>query len=101
MPDPRVVDALLRAVDEINLTCPADARVGRSLDTRLLGPDGALDSLGIVNLIVAVEEHVEMAFGASVNLADRRALEQGESPLATLGSLATYVDGLLREQGRL
>ena len=62
-----------------------------------LGRGGALDSLGLVNLIVAVEQVIETATGQSITLADERALSQKNSPFANIGSLAVYIQTLLNE----
>lgn len=100
MADPRLTDALFRAVDELNMTLPPEHRVARELDAPLMEGEEGLDSLGVVNLIVAVEEHIEMAFGVSVNLADqRRTAGYGANPLKSLRALGEYVDHLLREAG--
>ena len=101
MADPRMTEALFRAVDELNMTLPPERWVPKEMDAPLMGAGGSLDSLGIVNLIVAVEEHVEMAFGVLVNLVDQRTPRDGANPLESLGALGDYVEGLLREQGGL
>lgn len=59
-------------------------------DTALFGEDGILDSMGIVSLIVAVEQEVEDRHGVPVSLADERALSQTEGPYRSIGSLAIY-----------
>ena len=67
-------------------------------DTPLFGDDGMLDSLGLVTLVVAVEQAIESKFGASVNLADERALSQTDSPYRTVRSLAKYACRLIRHE---
>jgi len=95
-----VTDVLFRAVDELNMTLPPERWLSKELDTPLMGA-GGLDSLGIVNLIVSLEEHVEMTFGVSVNLADQRTPRDGANPLDSLGALGDHMESLLREQGGL
>lgn len=98
MPDDRVRDAIFRAIDEVNKTRPPAGRIVKALNTRLRGSDGSLDSLALVNLIVAVEESVEDALGVVINLANQRAVSQETNPLATVQSLAEYVEQLVKEQ---
>ncbi len=50
-------------------------------DTQLFGRGSKLDSLGLVNLIVLVEEKTADTFGKSVTIADERAMSQKEQPL--------------------
>ena len=86
-----VVDALQEFLDAraIDAAGPLDA------ETRLFGRAGLLDSLGLVTLVVAVEQAIADEYGVSVSLADDRALSQRNSPYRTVGSLAEYAAGLL------
>jgi acyl carrier protein len=64
------------------LSLPADARDALTADSALLGSIPELDSMAVVNLITALEEH----FGIVVN--DD---EIGAHTFETLGSLAAFV----------
>lgn len=68
-------------------------------DTALFGPDGLLDSIALVSLVVAVEEAVEDGHGVSVTLADQRALSRSRSPFRTVGSLAEYAQEQIEGEG--
>jgi acyl carrier protein len=95
----RVLQVVYRAIDEINPGLPAERRLKKSAGTALFGHAGALDSLGLVNLIVAVEQAVEDELGASVTLADEKAMSQSASPFRTVGTLAAYVWRQLGDHG--
>lgn len=86
-----VVEALRELLDAraIDAPGPLDAEV------RLFGRAGLLDSLGLVSLVVAVEQAIADEYGVSVSLADDRALSQRNSPYRTVGSLAEYAASLL------
>lgn len=60
-------------------------------DTVLVGKDAVLDSLGVVSLIVEVEQRVEAEHGVSVTLANDKAMSQRNSPFRTVGVLADHV----------
>lgn len=64
-------------------------------DAALFGEFGLLDSVGLVSLVVAVEQAIEDELGVQVGLADERALSQRVSPYRTIGTLAEYATGLL------
>lgn len=66
-------------------------------DSTLFGPDGFFDSLGLVNLVVVVEEAVQERFGQAVTLADERAMSRSTSPFRNVNSLASYTAELIRE----
>jgi acyl carrier protein len=59
--------------------------------TRLLGSGAVLDSMGLVNVIVEVEQSLSEQFGVSCILADERAMSRERSPFRDIGSLAEYV----------
>jgi acyl carrier protein len=58
--------------------------------TQLFGERGLLDSVGLVSLVVAVEQELADELGIDVGLADERALSQRTSPYRTVASLAEY-----------
>ncbi len=68
-------------------------------ETRLIGQNAILDSLGLVSLIVEVEQHVADDLGVTLILADERAMSQKRSPFRSIGSLADYICDLVAEQG--
>ncbi len=86
----RVVEAIFAAVDELNQLFRKSQQLAKSLDTRITG-EGSLDSLGLLNLIVLVEEKVDQAFGIAVTLADDQVLAGQADAFHTLGSLADFV----------
>jgi acyl carrier protein len=59
-------------------------------DTPLFGDHGLLDSVGLVSLVVGVEQAIQERFGIALSLADEKALSQRQSPYRTVGSLADY-----------
>ena len=63
---------------------------GLNEDTVLFGKDGVLDSMGLVTLVIAVEQAIEDRLDASAGLADEKALSQAKSPYHSVASLADY-----------
>ena len=64
----RIQKGILSAIDELNEQLPRKQKIRKSVDSVLLGQKGGLDSLGLVNLIVSVEQKIEEDFGLSVSL---------------------------------
>lgn len=60
-------------------------------DTPIVGPGAVLDSIGVVSLIVDIEQRLEMDHQVSVTLANDRAMSQKNSPFRTAGVLADHV----------
>lgn len=82
-----VLDSLNEVFAQIGATPPDN--VGE--DTVLVGTDAVLDSLGVVQLIVEVEQRVESTHGVSVTLANDKAMSARNSPFRTVGVLADHV----------
>ena len=59
-------------------------------DTPLFGPDGALDSIGLVSIVVELEQRLSDRAGREVSLMNDRALSRTRSPFRTVRSLAEY-----------
>jgi acyl carrier protein len=85
-----ILDVILEIAREMNESDGASIAVEKGADAALYGRDGALDSVGLVSLIAAVEQALEDRFGISVALADERAVSQKHSPFHTIGTLADY-----------
>ena len=64
-------------------------------ETILFGPSGLLDSMGLVTLIVEVEQALTDRFGMTLTLADDRAMSQRNSPFRSVGALAAYILDLM------
>ena len=66
-------------------------------DTRLLGRSAVLDSLGLVQLLVDVEQRLDADHGIAVTLADERAMSQKHSPFRSVSTLSDYIHTLIHE----
>lgn len=95
--DAKIIAIIYDAIDEINELLPAEQQAQKSLDAVLVGQAGCLDSFGLVNLIVAVEQRVNDEFGIALTLADERAMSRSRSPFRTVATLRDYIAGLLKE----
>lgn len=58
------------AIDELNAGLEPERQVGKEQDVKLVGTDGVLDSLGLVNLCVTIEEMIEAGHGELVSVMD-------------------------------
>ncbi len=91
----KIQQVVFGAIDEINLQLPEDKRIDKSADSSLFGKVGRLDSLGLVNLIVATEEKIEKEFGVQLTLTDQEMMTNENSPFQTVGSLLKHISNLL------
>ncbi len=65
--------------------------------TRLLGKDCVLDSIGLVSVLVDVEQRVSDATDRGICLMDDRAMSQSRSPFRSVQSLSEFIAALLAE----
>jgi hypothetical protein len=92
-----VIREIYGALERANALREPDAQLACAEDTALYGPGGALTSLGLVALILDVEEAVNARTGSGLVLADERAMSQRRSPFRDVRSLADYVMARLGE----
>ena len=64
----------------------------------MFGSDGFLDSLGLVTLLVNIEQKIEASFNMTITIADEKAMSLRRSPFKSIGSLVQYLDLRLSEQ---
>ncbi|HXM54459.1 MAG TPA: hypothetical protein VOB72_03655 [Candidatus Dormibacteraeota bacterium] len=89
---PNAEELVFAVVDEVNEMLPAEQRLMPSLDQQLLGSGGdGLDSLGLVTLVTAVEEHVATSVGVRVSLMDADAFEREPSPFLSFRTLVDHL----------
>lgn len=87
----RVMEALGRAVEELNLQLPPEGRLSPTEDERVLATGTKLDSLGFVSLIVAVEQEIEAEFETRYSLLSTHEPSPENPTYADLGSLAEAI----------
>ena len=93
-----VTQVVFEAVDEVNTLLPKEMQLSKSTDAPLFGPKGNLDSLGLINLMVAVERKLDNQGIANINVADEQAMSRPDEIFKTVESLMDYIYALLNEK---
>lgn len=88
---------VLRAMERINLSRRPDDRLDVAADAAIFGPGSPLDSLGLVALLMEIEEGLQDA-GLDVTLNDARAMSQGRSQFRDVPSLVAFITGAMAER---
>ncbi len=86
---------IFEALNEIDLEDSA-RKIDVSNDTVLYGEEGLMESIQLVNFIVAVEQKIEDTLGKTVSIADEKAISQKNSPFRTVETLCDYVISLIK-----
>jgi acyl carrier protein len=90
-------EIVIASLNEVFAQTGAPAPETLSEDTVLVGADPVLDSLGVVQLIVEVEQRVEQAHDIALTLANDKAMSARNSPFRTIGVLADHVVATAQE----
>lgn len=90
----QLVGLIVEAIEDYDPPALAEHTEQLGAETVLFGETGLFDSLGLVGLIVDVEQRISEELGAEVVLGDDRAMSQKHSPFRTVGTLAEYASSL-------
>jgi len=88
---------VMESLKEVLTQDDRDAAEPLEESVHLIGTNAVLDSLGLVRLIVDVEQRLQLNYGMSVTLADERAMSQKHSPFRTPAALIDYICILAEE----
>jgi len=91
----KVKAAIYSAIDEINKQLPNENRLDKSLDTVVIGPESKIDSLGIVNLIVTIEENIEENCAIAISLTEDTTIFAEDNQSQTVASLCEEIGKML------
>jgi acyl carrier protein len=68
-------------------------------DTILFGNESALDSMGLVNVVIDIEAYFH-AQGHQIGLTSERAMSQKSSPFRSVSTLADFIEELVEEASK-
>jgi hypothetical protein len=86
-----IAELLTQVITGMNDLLPNDEQVPTGADVVLMGEGGVLDSLGIANFLVALEEAMEERFGRTLSLSDNDLTELFAGPPVTPTTLAKHL----------
>ena len=92
----RITSVVLQSIRTLNLSREPADQLPEAVDAPLFGTGSPLDSLGLVSLLIEVEEMLQEQ-GFDVALSDERAMSQTRSPFRTVASLIAYIEASIAE----
>ena len=93
----QIVAAILRILGDFVKANGAD--LDATEETPLVGEKAVVDSIGLVTVLMDLEQELNDVLPRPVALTDDRAMSQTRSPFRTIGSLADYAVLLIAEPG--
>lgn len=92
MPDVKEIESLvIESVRMLAKDFEIETLTEANADSLLYGEGGPLDSMALVNLIADVEDAVAEQYGATITLADERALSANRSPFRSVADLSAAI----------
>ncbi len=93
----KVIEIVSNAINEFN-----EININKidydGVDTVLMGNGSKLDSLGLVSLLITIEQHITDEFEKDITIADEKAMSQKHSPFRTVGSLSNYIQEMINDE---
>jgi len=89
-----IQQVVLRAIENVNLARKPEARIAVAPGSTLFGQGSPLDSLGLVALLIDIEEAMHDR-GYAITLSDARAMSQTASPFRSVPALVSYIQAKL------
>ena len=90
-----IIGIIFDSIDEINNGQSEELKIKKSLEAQLYGGSGKIDSLGLVNLLISIEQNIEDKLNKNVTVASEKAMSLKNSPFININSLAKYIETLL------
>ena len=98
MPLADIIQIIFDAIDMANNALEDEEKIPLSEQTELFGTNGNLDSMGLVALLIDIEESL-LDHNIQVSLSDDRAMSQSQSPFRTVETLAGFIVSLIESDG--
>lgn len=93
----KIQQIIFDALDVANQTLNQGDQIFISADTKLYGQDGQLESMGLVALLIDIEEAL-LDEDVVVSLSDERAMSMTNSPFRDVPALVGYIEQLIKEK---
>ncbi|MBF0175925.1 MAG: acyl carrier protein [Magnetococcales bacterium] len=86
-----ILATIYGCVDEINRQLPKNGQLQKSPASILIGAGGVLDSLGLITLLVALEDALKKKLGLACFLLDEKILVDPQGPFHTIDGLLQWI----------
>ncbi len=87
----QIIKIILQAIEQLNMSREPDQQLTVEPEAAIFGADSPLDSLGLVALVIDIEEALADE-GAEVSLSDEKTMSQKQSPFRTVTTLAAFIE---------
>jgi hypothetical protein len=96
MNNSEIQEVVLTAIRNLNRARRKEDQLRESPAAPIFGPGSPLDSMGLVSLILDIEELL-FEKGCPITLSDERAVSQSRSPFRDVPTIVSYINTLINE----
>ena len=86
------LELIFAAITEVNIQQPPEYQLKLNKDEFLISDKSCIDSLGLITLLINIEEKISNKFKKNLNLLDEKFISEENTPFKTLGSLASWLN---------
>lgn len=86
-----ILDLIYSTIDNHNKLNPKDLLLEKKLETILLGPNGNLDSLGLLTFLVEVETLIQNNVDKNISVLNENFFMNENGPYKNVDSLSKYI----------
>ena len=87
----QIQEAISKAIARLNQMLDADSQLDATPDTVIAGPQGKLDSMGLINLLLFAEEELGQALGQPIDVMGTVGDRAASSAAFTLAELSELI----------
>jgi len=84
-----ITDIIYKCAEELNRQLPEEGKIILEESAAIVGENSPLDSLGLVMLLISIEEHIA-SLGISINILDIFT-KSDEPPFVTIGDMSLWL----------
>ena len=92
----RIQSIIMSAMTTMNVSRESDEQLEIGVEAPIFGPDSMLDSLGLVSLLIDIEE-LFADEGITIALSDERAMSQKRTPYRDVPTLTAFIESQISE----
>lgn len=88
----KMLNIIYTAIDEVNKQQPPEYVLKKEKDEFLISEESAIDSLGLITLLINIEDKIQNEFDIKLDLVEENLISEQNTPFKTLDGLAKWLE---------
>lgn len=86
-----IIEIIFTSIKEVNENQPSDNRLKLKKDEFLVSDKSKIDSLGLITLLVNIEDKINKTYNVDLNLLEENFISDEKTPFQTIDNLAEWL----------